>query len=265
MDEQRQRRWFHVGLAFAAGVAAVGFFTGTRLSPPEHALYPEPEPAAPAEHPTAPTYGRLRSRHGANRMRHADNLERMAADGPVLADVKRPRATREDKQAALTARAELRAYHGAPPRVPHPMSSRSGTAECLACHEDGLRLTENLTAPPMSHEPLQSCTECHVAEDVRMPFASPGTEDGPPFEDNTFFGQAAPTEGERAWPGAPPTIPHRTNMRERCGSCHGALAEGVRTSHPWRLACTECHTPSAVLDQRPLAELPPFPKTSEVP
>ncbi|HRC56557.1 MAG TPA: hypothetical protein PKU97_11575, partial [Kofleriaceae bacterium] len=71
--------------------------------------------------------------------------------------------------------------------------------------------------------------------------------------DSAFVGLPAPGRGERAWPGAPPTIPHTTWMRERCDSCHGVWgASGLRSTHPWRQSCTQCHAPAAALDQRPV-------------
>jgi cytochrome c-type protein NapB len=49
--------------------------------------------------------------------------------------------------------------------------------------------------------------------------------------------------GGRATLGAPPTIPHRTLMRENCVACHDGpgAREEIRTSHPERLRCRQCH------------------------
>jgi cytochrome c-type protein NapB len=60
--------------------------------------------------------------------------------------------------------------------------------------------------------------------------------------------------GERLYPGAPPTIPHRLLMRENCGACHvgpGARA-GIVTSHPERVRCRQCHV--AVLTREEYGE-----------
>ena len=53
--------------------------------------------------------------------------------------------------------------------------------------------------------------------------------------------------GDRASGGAPPRIPHRILMRENCGSCHDgpAAREEIRTSHPERTRCRQCHVPVA--------------------
>jgi cytochrome c-type protein NapB len=135
--------------------------------------------------------------------------------------------------------------------VPHAID-QIGVPACLACHDRGMQVGA-LIARPMSHEPRASCVQCHVvSEDPR-----PGVITPPPPV-NTFVGLAAPNGGERAWDGAPPTIPHATRMRERCDSCHGVLGVvGMRSTHPWRASCTQCHAPSAALDQRAPAEVSP--------
>jgi predicted CXXCH cytochrome family protein len=53
------------------------------------------------------------------------------------------------------------------------------------------------------------------------------------------------TAGDRATPGAPPRIPHRTLMRENCVACHDGpgAREEARTSHPERWRCRQCHVP----------------------
>jgi hypothetical protein len=54
----------------------------------------------------------------------------------------------------------------------------------------------------------------------------------------------------RDYDGAPPTIPHPTLMRGECASCHGVFgADGIKTTHPWRQSCTQCHAMNAVNDQ----------------
>jgi hypothetical protein len=44
-------------------------------------------------------------------------------------------------------------------------------------------------------------------------------------------------------PGSPPPIPHALQMRENCRACHagpGAVS-GLRTTHPERVTCRQCH------------------------
>jgi hypothetical protein len=41
-------------------------------------------------------------------------------------------------------------------------------------------------------------------------------------------------------------------MREACASCHGPSGKrGLRSTHPVRASCQQCHARSAALDQRP--------------
>lgn len=45
---------------------------------------------------------------------------------------------------------------------------------------------------------------------------------------------------------APPTIPHKTFMRENCTACYSGAAarEEIRTPHPERSRCRQCHVPT---------------------
>ena len=148
------------------------------------------------------------------------------------------------REAANNQRAQRRAYSGAPPVVPHAIDQKNA-ASCLVCHGEGLQAGQ-VIAPKMSHETMANCTQCHV-ESVNR--ALPPTT-GPRAAATLFKGLESPGPGERAWPGAPPIIPHTTWMRENCNSCHGTLADkGLQTNHPWRINCVQCHAPSADMDQ----------------
>lgn len=238
-------RWLHVLAACAAAAAVVGFFTGTRGAPVPRGFGTAAGEPPPAERPPAPRYGDLRQRHGGNRLRHVLALAALAENRPPLTDP--VELDEEARRAALARRAERRAYEGAPPRIPHPIAQIHPQV-CVTCHEQGLEVAGRI-APPMSHELHASCTQCHVTMDGPMP--GDPLAAGPPVE-NSFEGMGPPGDGPRAWPGAPPQIPHRTFMRERCESCHGVWALAVPTTHPWRQSCTQCHAPSALLDQRPI-------------
>jgi cytochrome c-type protein NapB len=42
-------------------------------------------------------------------------------------------------------------------------------------------------------------------------------------------------------------------------SCHGYTGlQGIRTTHPWRQNCQQCHAPSATMNQTLLAAEPEF-------
>lgn len=155
-----------------------------------------------------------------------------------------------EKSAALDQRRKNRALNGSPPTIPHPIDQRYDKS-CVACHSQGVR-TKSLRIPRMSHQFLANCTQCHIENNPRHMAAFS-------FCENDFAGLAAPTGGPRAFEGAPPQIPHTTWMRSDCLSCHGdAGQQGIRTTHPWRKSCQQCHTPSASFDQTLLAVEPQF-------
>ncbi|MFN0058491.1 MAG: nitrate reductase cytochrome c-type subunit [Planctomycetota bacterium] len=169
-----------------------------------------------------------------------------------LAELKRPvvnlfeeiKVTRADKVAALAARAAHRAYNGAPPTIPHEVDALS-TASCLVCHGDALPTGER-AAPRPSHAHYTMCTQCH-APGSAPDLDAVGNASPPPA--NSFRGIDAPFEGPRAWPGAPPMIPHSLQMRSECLSCHGPTGRlGLRTTHPWRQSCLQCHALPAAFD-----------------
>lgn len=149
---------------------------------------------------------------------------------------------------ALRERLDRRAFDGAPPVIPHSVSPDS-TAACLACHLHGLEVRDRI-APKMSHPPFGgACTQCHVRQnsDFEGEF-SEGYRD--PLSGSSFEGRMRPGRGTRAWPGAPPGIPHATWTKSDCLSCHGPLgSSALRTQHPDRVACTQCHVADAALEQ----------------
>jgi len=155
----------------------------------------------------------------------------------------------EERLLAVQQRRARRAFEGAPPVIPHAIDQTSAIS-CLACHGEGKVINQRV-ASRISHPPFSNCTQCHVpaavtiARDPDPALAAPAT--------NTFRGLTSFSAGLRAFPGAPRTIPHPTWMRNDCMSCHGpGGAFGLRTSHPGRQSCTQCHAPSADQDQRGL-------------
>ncbi len=147
----------------------------------------------------------------------------------------------------LADRALNRAYAGAPPTIPHPIRQDSA-AECMACHEEGLRLREAVAAP-VPHEDFASCTQCHVVQEAPIPGALIGHGTG----HNAFVGLESPVQGPRAWSIAPPVTPHPIFMREQCLSCHGPNGrDALRSTHPERESCTQCHAIQNELAQSPL-------------
>lgn len=239
---ERTLRVFAVG---AAATALAGLVTGLRdgdtRARPHTTARASTQPVG-----LAPTYADERRRFHPNRLRHPANFDALRAQRPALTAAREP-ADEIARAAAITQRMERRAYDGAPPTVPHPVAQRDAPS-CLVCHRDGLDVAGRV-APAIPHAELGNCLQCHVVSSAPMPGdALPGDLS----RNNSFAGLAPPGRGERAWPVAPPTIPHATLMRARCESCHGVYAAGLRSTHPWRQSCTQCHAPSAQLDQRPL-------------
>lgn len=234
-------RWLHVGAAVAVALAATGYFAGLRAPEmPERPVASDPH-AQRAER--APSYSEMRElRRGANARMYEGAVASLSEQSFPVKPL--PVATPEQRAQAVAQRKTHRAYDGAPPTIPHEIDQRE-VPGCLACHGEGMKLG-NREAPKISHPPYQSCTQCHVVGDSPRPLAS--------YKDiprNGFVGLASAGYGQRAWPGAPPTMPHSTLMRNDCSSCHGPKGlPGLRTSHPERQNCQQCHASSARLDQR---------------
>jgi nitrate reductase (cytochrome), electron transfer subunit len=225
--------------AIVTGIALFGFLTGIREPHvTERPSAPSSTNAGPI--PAAVTYSEMpNAKLGPNA-----NWEQMLAQLKYVRPGIFDPVTRTEpmKQAALADRAKNRAFDGAPPTIPHA-SEGLYAASCLACHGESLKVGDRI-ASKISHAHLSNCSQCHVAAgEGRSPF-----RDQPP--ENGFVGVYRAGPGQRASPGAPPTIPHHTWMRENCASCHGLITRpGTRTTHPWLTNCTQCHAPSAALDQ----------------
>lgn len=241
------RAW-QLGSAGIVAIAFVGFFTGLKQSPEAAPIRDTQELEQPAD-PT-PSYGDLRTRdRGALGELHPSQIERFA--GAVDRTPPKGPASEADFVGAVAARQETRAYWGAPPSIPHRVND-SRAPDCLVCHEKGANIAGKL-APRMSHPRYDSCFQCHTLSQDPRTAGSQGIS-----PENSFDGWKSPGHGSRAWQGAPPTMPHPTRMRETCISCHGPTGKvGLRTSHPERQNCVQCHTSSAALDQRSTIGTPP--------
>lgn len=231
-----------LAIAFAGFIVGVGRGPGSARATSRALQSPEfPRELIAKAHGIVPAlrYNELpTTRRGPNATWRAELASMASGVSPTEA------ATDAAVLAAVAARAERRAFDGAPPTVPHPIEQRS-TSACLACHQSGL-LAGKVRAPAMSHPVMGNCTQCHV--ETRN-----GVVDSPPAGrvESAFVGLQAATAGARAFAGAPPTMPHASWMRERCGSCHGPSGQpALRTSHFERASCTQCHASSAALDQR---------------
>lgn len=124
-----------------------------------------------------------------------------------------------------------REYDGSPPVIPHAVAAL-GREDCLGCHREGMDLGKDGIAPQAPHPERVNCQQCHVEQ----------VEGKPVLVANSFDGLRHPAAGTRAYPGAPPTVPHPRNGRENCIGCHGASGGSpIRTPHPDRVNCLQCH------------------------
>ncbi len=252
-----QTRWVAIATTLVVAASFAGFLIGTSRSAKSsaasarHAEFPRELVAKAHGIVPAMRYEALPgNRRGPNAAWTSD-VAALAADATRVG--RSEPATAEEVAAAVEARAERRAYDGAPPVIPHRVDARDA-ASCVACHDGGLKSAQ-IRAPAMSHRFLSQCTQCHV-EQTGQPANLAAGDRALPVEPRAavasgFVGEASPLGGARAFPGAPPTMPHRTAMRERCDSCHGPSAlPGLQTSHLDRQSCGQCHASSAALDLR---------------
>ncbi len=128
-----------------------------------------------------------------------------------------------------------RAYHGAPPIIPHEIldDQSYGADSCLNCHANGdFAPIFGGFAPTTPHPELINCRQCHV-----------------PAVTDTLFTEAdwqtvmPPALNQNALSSSPHPIPHDLLLRENCLACHGgpAVPDEIRVSHPERVNCQQCH------------------------
>jgi nitrate reductase (cytochrome), electron transfer subunit len=166
----------------------------------------------------------------------------------------------------------LRAYPGAPPRVPHGLTADEfRTTACNTCHErGGYSPRFGAYAPLTPHPELSDCLQCHTVDNSVLGMALPGpTADDVCRQCHVLTpdarAAAAPAGGRAwgdvdwrpaAWPGVhrvdgtPPPITHDLQLRGDCRACHtgpAAVAE-MRTRHGDRPACRQCHLLAGAAD-----------------
>lgn len=158
----------------------------------------------------------------------------------VAAVVGCDRETGEDAaKSSATVRAARRLYDGAPPVIPHENFGMI----CTECHNElGVEVDDVGFAPPSPHDTFEEvssigrCRQCHVFRQTEAVLVA-----------NRFVGLRQDLRrGMRLNLLAPPTIPHKTFMRENCTACHSGTAarEEILTPHPERTRCRQCHVPS---------------------
>ncbi|HME97872.1 MAG TPA: cytochrome c3 family protein [Methylomirabilota bacterium] len=156
--------------------------------------------------------------------------------------------TEPNRRRTLAVYYARRAYPGAPPAIPHPVDEREAFGKaCLSCHGSGGWAPRfEAYAPVTPHPEMMSCRQCHVPLTPGGEGRARGPEAvrGSVSDWQTF---APPRLHGSAMPGSPPPIPHALQMRENCRACHagpGAVS-GLRTTHPERVTCRQCHALAA--------------------
>jgi cytochrome c-type protein NapB len=237
------RRLFPLLGVIVATVAFVGFIEGIadrRPYQPEIQAHPAEHALSRGRAAAALPYRDMASAKIGPNVGWQSRLHDLKFDRPGLFD--RVEQTEAMKLAALADRARTRAFEGAPPVIPHQVDQQSA-ASCLACHGEGAKIGDRV-ATKMSHTAFTSCTQCHVEAVAAGPFEERAAVS------TAFVGLYRSGPGNRALALGPPTIPHRTSLREDCLSCHGLIARpGLRTTHPWLSQCVQCHAASAELDE----------------
>ncbi|HET9955338.1 MAG TPA: nitrate reductase cytochrome c-type subunit [Polyangiaceae bacterium] len=245
----KRATWF--GIIAVLTLSAVGFLGETARPSPAPWRPPPAGSAVNAAVPRARSYSELGEvRRGPNGAMYGNAFVALrAAPDPIDSRLVPP----AERIATVEERSRRRAYAGAPPVIPHAIAQRE-LNDCVSCHAYGVRIAGR-TAPLPSHELYTNCVQCHAVapefESAQVPDPKLSPEAGP-SKVNEFAGLQSYGLGTRAWPGAPPTIPHPTQMSSQCTSCHGPQGpNGLRTPHPDRQSCLQCHARREPADSPP--------------
>jgi len=128
-----------------------------------------------------------------------------------------------------------RAFHGAPPSIPHPIVEdfKIGDRSCLKCHQNGGYVAKfKAYTPVVPHPEKVNCRQCHVTENTSGLFKPANAE--------AFI---KPKIGNAEFIGGPPIISHQIQLHENCLACHAgpAAPKEIRINHPERSNCRQCH------------------------
>ena len=235
---KRGPRLLGLFIAIVLGIAVVGFFVGTQPMPHPDETRHRSDSRAPVSASAVPgqTYRELRLRRFGPNSEVTSDLEQLR---PSTAAAIARNEDVADRAHALRQRGRRRAFEGAPPTIPHRIDQQTAGG-CLRCHGDGLFVAKRI-ASMMSHKPFTNCTQCHVPSLDRFDREKAENQSADPRRDPEQVNLPTATDN-RAFEGAPPTIPHSVWMRERCRSCHVRTGPvTLATTHPERENCVQCH------------------------
>jgi nitrate reductase (cytochrome), electron transfer subunit len=244
-DPRSSRLWLPILVIGSALTAIAAVIVAFERAPERRPPEPEPTavamPAAPAESIAAEAQV-FRTRAGMMAIAFAARRERQA----------HPRTLKTMRY--------LRAYPGAPPRIPHELTpDEFRTGACQTCHERGGYSRRFAAYVPVTpHAGNGACLQCHVGADQLMAVSLVSQDPnrrchqchgaGGRARAHTYnsvhwrttpWPQLSPTTPDRT----PPPIPHDLQSRGNCLACHAgpaAVAE-IRTTHPERADCRQCH------------------------
>lgn len=190
----------------------------------------------------------------------ASEAQVFATRGDMMAIAFAARREREAHPRTLKTMRYLRAYPGAPPRIPHELDpDEFRTGACNTCHErGGYSRRFQAYVPVTPHAGRGACLQCHVGADEVMAVPLVNPDANRRCHQCHGAGGEPPAEGDmsldwrsNAWPQLapaipgriPPPIPHDLQSRGNCLACHAgpaAVAE-IRTTHPEWADCRQCH------------------------
>jgi len=233
-----------VFLTASAITAATAAVVGVRRTTSAHRAAPTPPPVAAIASPVQPIPAEayvFRTNPG------------MLALGPAA---ERERSAHPRR---LSTMRFLRAFPGAPPRIPHGLTADEfRTDGCRTCHQrGGFSVRFSAYVPVTPHPERGICTQCHLGVDSVMGMVVADADPNARCPMCHSIGGGKVREGvsltweTTVWPPVvkasrgdpPPPIPHGLQFRENCLTCHAgpaAVAE-LRTPHPERVACRQCH------------------------
>lgn len=232
-----------IAAAIAAMLVLVFALDSARASREEEPVHPAATPMASPGNPIAAEAQVFRTR-----------------PGDLAVDPGAERRRSAHRRTLATFRA-LRAYPGAPPRIPHGLTAEEfRTTRCNTCHErGGYSARFAAYAPVTPHPEFANCLQCHVGDAAVVGIALPDRDPDavcrqchvPGAAQATFVAldwrpAPWPATGRGALPGSPPPIPHDLQLRGNCLACHmgpGAVEE-IRTTHPEQASCRQCHVPA---------------------
>ncbi len=155
-------------------------------------------------------------------------------DGQKYPEVKKGKTANKNSKGYY----ERRAYHGAPPRIPHTVKTtmKASFENCLQCHANGGFSKEFAAyAPVTPHPEMLNCRQCHVPQLTKKL-----------FKGTNWKRDGALKIGRAHMQGSPPVMPHGLQMRENCLACHSGQGaqKAIVVTHPERVNCRQCHVPA---------------------